>query len=213
MPQIKVSSKTYELIKKVAGERGISQSNLIDELITLYLGGMREGKIIKNIISKQIDVLWEVKCSTCGKVLKPGDKAHYTAYVYEDGSKSSQIRCVECHMSSDPLLWKKYVKVKEYETLIKQLRSEADRLVDEIRVNQVWLDVVKVKKEVLSLWNTASFVLRNFSPDLLGKYEEVLNKMDEILSKLSAIETSVRLVLSVVKKREKKTVEEVTGRE
>lgn len=203
MHQIKVSDRTYELIKKICEERGISQSNLIDELVSLYLGGMREGKIIKNIISKEIDVLWEVKCASCGKVLKPGDKARYTAYIYEDGSKSAQVRCLDCYISADPVLWRKYVKIKEYEAIIKQLRAESDRLVEEIRTNQVWLDIVKIKREVLNLWNTASFVLRNYDPELLSKYEEILNKMDEILSRLSELEGSVKVVLNMVRKKEK----------
>jgi len=198
---IKVSDNVYDILSDIAGKRGISINEVIQDIINVYLGGGSD-KAIKQIIDKDITLLYDSKCSKCGKMLKSGDKAHYTKYVYEDGSGKSILLCPDCYINSDPLLYKKYMKIKEYEVIQKQLKSEIDRLVEELKRNELQVSIAGVRKEIINLWRDISFYLKSTDRDV-GKYEELLGKLEEVVDKVIQLESMLKTQLSVKPKKEK----------
>lgn len=200
MTHLRLSQKAYELVKKLSEERGVSMAQFIEELVNLYVGGSRTGRIVEKIVSKFIDVEWEAKCCACGRTIRPGERAYYIAYIYEDGSKSSRVKCVDCYAMSDPSLWKRYLRSKELQTVVNQLRAEADRLAEEVKLLEQEVELARVKKELLTLWSEVSRSLRG-GDDVLKKFEELSNKLEELLDRVSSAEATIKLAFSRMAER------------
>ena len=202
MKVIKISDNVYETLSQLAGKRGVSINEVVQDILNVYLGG-KAGKPIKQIIDKDITLLYNDNCDKCGKPLKKGEKAHFTKYIYEDGSSDTNILCPDCYINSDTLLYRKYLKIKEYETIQKQLKQEIDRLAEELKKSEAEVSLANVKRDILNTWKDISFYLRSVDKDV-SKYEELLSRFEELVNKVSALESSLKTYVQVKPKTKEK---------
>ena len=202
MKQIKVNDDVYEKIKSIAEKRQISMADVLEELIQVYMGGETQDKSIVRIIDKDIMLLYDTKCSRCGRELRKGERAHYTKYIYTDNSSKSIVLCLDCYVNQDPLLWKKYLKIKEYEEIARQLKNECERLACELKELDTKVSVARVKKELVDLWRDVEHYIRGDSITI--KYEELLSRIDELTNKVSDIEGMLKVSIQAKAKTKMK---------
>jgi DNA-directed RNA polymerase subunit RPC12/RpoP len=157
-------------------------SDIIEEAIHLMLGGYQGDKAITRILERYITLNRDTKCSKCGRELKTGDKVKYVAYFYEDNTKRSYIYCLDCDLESNPVLWKLYSKKREYEVVLKQLRSEVDKLITQLNQLQYQVKVAEIKKEILQLVRNIKLYITNDQKiiELSKKLEELYNIVDKL---------------------------------
>jgi hypothetical protein len=95
------------------------------------------------------------------------------------------VLCSECSLGLNPNLWRLYLKKRELEAIIKQLKAEADRLARE----------VQIKELALSIKNLLDVTYKTHSQKLeesvaLRKYVEILERLDQLAEKIRALEVS-----------------------
>lgn len=128
MKHIKVSDETYEKLKQLAEQRGVSLNQIIQEILSVYLGGVDPNRSIKNIINKFIVLHYDTVCNSCKKRLHANELAFYTKYIYDDNSCKTIIICTDCYYQSSSALAKLYLRERELRSIIKGLKEEADKL-------------------------------------------------------------------------------------
>jgi Ribbon-helix-helix protein, copG family. len=203
MQAVKISDEVYSKVKELAEKTGKSIREIIEEAINIYILGKSEAvdKDIKNVKEKWIVAKFQSKCAKCGKQINQGDMAYWIHIEYVDGSKRSIIYCTDCYYTSiDTALAKKYLKMKELETVIRGLKKEADRLAEEIRTLEQKANILRLEKEIEEFWfafrttfgnNPESTILRNF----LNKLEDLINKVREIEALQLGVQTQVENIL------------------
>ena len=197
--QIKVSEDIYEQLKKIAEKNGdISLNDVIKTLLYIYLGGSSERSIDK-ILTKEFIADSEKVCSKCKRKISVGEPIYWVKYVYSDGSSSTRYFCMEC---ANPHLAKIYRKKKEMEIIIKQLRQEADKLVEEINQFEQVKEVYTVKREIMQFWRDIKTTFTN-DPNL-QKIDTFFDKLNELLDKVNRLEAMVKTAIDVVKGKAKK---------
>ncbi|MCC6057049.1 MAG: hypothetical protein LM583_10280, partial [Desulfurococcaceae archaeon] len=180
MKQIKVSEDVYEQLKKIAEKNGgISLNDAIKMLLNIYLGGSSE-RTIDRILSKEFVADREIMCSHCKRVVKVGEPVQWVKYLYSDGSAVTRYLCFEC---ANPHLGKIYRKKKEMEIIIKQLKQEADKLVEEINQLEQVKEVYTVKSEIMQFWRDIKTTFIN-DPNL-QKVDTFFDKLNELLDKVN----------------------------
>ena len=200
MKQVKVSEDVYEQLKKIAEKNGnISLNDVVKMLLNLYLGGSSE-RTIDKIITKEFIADSEKICSKCKRKINVGEPVYWVKYIYSDGSSTTRYFCMEC---ANPQLGKIYKKKKEMEIVVKQLKQEADKLVEEINQLEQVAEVAKVKKEVMDFWHAIRMTFTN-DPNL-QKVDMFFDKLNELLDKVSRLEAMVKPAIEIAKsKRVKK---------
>jgi predicted CopG family antitoxin len=199
MKQIKVSDDVYEKLKQVAEKNGdISLNDVIKMLLNIYLGGSSE-RTIDKILSKEFVADREIMCSHCKRVIKVGEPVQWVKYLYSDGSAVTRYLCFEC---SNPHLGKIYRKKKEMEIIVKQLKQEADKLVEEINQLEQVKEVYTVKSEIMQFWRDIKTTFTN-DPNL-QKVDTFFDKLNELLDKVSSLEALVKPAIDVVKGKARK---------
>jgi predicted CopG family antitoxin len=197
--QIKVSEDVYEKLKQIAEKNGdISLNDAIKMLLNIYLGGSSE-RAIDKILTKEFIADREIMCSHCKRVVKVGEPVQWVKYLYSDGSATTRYLCFEC---SNPHLGKIYRKKKEMEIIIKQLRQEADKLVEEINQFEQVKEVYTVKSEIMQFWRDVKTTFTN-DPNL-QKIDAFFDKLNELLDKVNRLEAMVKTAIDVVKGKAKK---------
>jgi predicted CopG family antitoxin len=199
MKQIKVSDDVYEKLKQVAEKNGdISLNDVIKMLLNIYLGGSSE-RAIDKILSKEFVADSEKVCSKCKKKINVGEPVYWVKYVYSDGSSSTRYFCLEC---ANPHLGKIYKKKKEMEIIIKQLRQEADKLVEEINQLEQIKEIYAIKNEIMQFWRD---IKTTFTSDPnLQKVDTFFDKLNELLDKVNRLEALVKPAIDVVKGKVRK---------
>ena len=197
--QIKVSEDVYEKLKQIAEKNGdISLNDVIKMLLSIYLGGSSE-RTIDKILTKEFIADREIMCSHCKRVVKVGEPVQWVKYLYSDGSATTRYLCFEC---SNPHLGKIYRKKKEMEIIIKQLRQEADKLVEEINQLEQVKEVYTAKSEIMQFWRD---IKTTFTSDPnLQKIDTFFDKLNELLDKVNRLEAVVKPAIDVVKGKPKK---------
>jgi len=197
--QIKVSEDVYDQLKKIAEKNGgISLNDAIKMLLSIYLGGSSERSIDK-ILTKEFIADSEKACSKCKRKIGIGEPIYWVKYVYSDGSSSTRYFCMEC---ANPHLAKIYRKKKEMEIVVKQLKQEADALVEEInRLEQV-KDVYTVKSEIMQFWRDLKTAFVN-DPNI-SKVDTFFDKLNELLDKVNRLEALVKPAIDVARGKAKK---------
>jgi uncharacterized protein YaaN involved in tellurite resistance len=100
-----------------------------------------------------------------------------------------------------------YKKKKEIETVVKQLKREADQLVEQIQQLEQVAEVAKIKKEVMDFWHAIRMTFTN-DPNL-QKVDMFFDKLNELLDKVNRLEAMVAPYMEKVKgKKAKKEVYE-----
>jgi predicted CopG family antitoxin len=197
--QIKVSDDVYEQLKKIAEKNGdISLNDAIKMLLSIYLGGSSE-RTIDRILSKEFVADREIMCSHCKRVVKVGEPVQWVKYLYSDGSAVTRYLCFEC---ANPHLGRIYRKKKEMEIIIKQLKQEADKLVEEINQLEQIKEVYTVKSEIMQFWRDIKTTF--ISDPNLQKVDTFFDKLNELLDKVNRLEALVKPAIDVVKGKAKK---------
>jgi predicted CopG family antitoxin len=197
--QIKVSDDVYEQLKKIAEKNGgISLNDAIKMLLSIYLGGSSE-RTIDRILSKEFVADREIMCSHCKRVVKVGEPVQWVKYLYSDGSAVTRYLCFEC---ANPHLGRIYRKKKEMEIIIKQLKQEADKLVEEINQLEQVKEVYTVKSEIMQFWRDIKTTF--ISDPNLQKVDTFFDKLNELLDKVNRLEAVVKPAIDVVKGKAKK---------
>jgi len=148
--QVKLSDQTYEKLKELAEKNKLSLNQMIERLLELYQGG-GERLDIKKIIEKQIVLKYDTVCKRCNKPLKAGDIAHYTRYVYEDGSSYSVVICLDCYYQSSESFGKWIVEREKLKREIQALKQYRSKLVKEIQAIQSISELIEIKKRIEEL--------------------------------------------------------------
>jgi len=143
--QIKISDDVYNKLREIAEKNGISINDVVKMLLNLYLGGTGERSIDK-ILTKEFIADSEKVCSKCKRRIVVGEIVYWVKYVYSDGGATTRYFCIEC---ANPQLAKIYKKKKEMEIVVRQLKQEADSLVEEIKRLEQVKAVYTVKQELI----------------------------------------------------------------
>jgi HicB family. len=203
---IKVSDHVHEKLVELAQKRNISINQLVEEILNAYLYGASFDKPIKRIIDKDLELHYNDKCRKCGRELKAGEIAHYVRYIYEDNTSSKAIYCLDCWYSSSALA-KQYLNKKRLELIIKGLKQEADKLVEEINRLQSEIEQLKIdldtRRILAKIREELEFLL---SMQLISRedYFKMLNKVEELLLRIEELEKHTRLVKETTKVEKKK---------
>jgi hypothetical protein len=186
---IKVSESVKERLDRLKEKLGdISYNDLISMLLDYYETGNVKDKPVKSKLDVELVSKYETQCSKCGSKIKVGDRFRYIKVEYEDGSKDVIRLCLDCIIDS-VLLKKYYMKKRELEVIVRELKKEADRLVDEIKVLEKQADVMRIKAEIMSIMRDIKDLLRSISSqDLRDLLTRILEKLDTVLYKLDQLE-------------------------
>jgi len=197
--KIRVGKHIYERLKLMADQSGKSIRELAEEALEAYLFG-REGvdsKQIKGITAKIIEVQYPTRCAKCGRPLKPGDLAYWVKITYTDNTVRSKVYCLECYYQSGALK-EYYLKKRQLEVVIRELKKEADKLADEVNQLRATKSYYELQRELGRAIAEANDLLTIITdPDREKALREVLdrlNKLDEYLEKLKELEDKLEYV-------------------
>jgi prefoldin subunit 5 len=190
MSVVRLSSDTYEVVKKIAEQTGKSASEVVTEAINAYYRGLSpEGKQIKRISDIKPWVLkHNSKCSSCGRELKAGERVMYQFVEYEDKSRKHIFICFDCSVEEHALA-KLYVKKMWLEKAIKGLKKLADSYAEQIQNIQ----------KITDFYNTVRDVERELKVlrDYLKQYnhpKEAVEAVIKFMERLERLESRVREV-------------------
>lgn len=186
MKQIKVDDDVHEKLKEIADKRQISINDLVRELLNLYLGGFTTEKAVEKVVSKELITDSEKYCYKCKRKIEIGETVTWIKYVYSDGSAKTLYYCFEC---ANPNIAKIFKKKREMELVVKQLKNEADRLVDEINKLETIRDFYKLKSDVLQFWKEFRHVVAN-DPSV-DKVNTFFDKLIELMDRIVRLEQIV----------------------
>jgi predicted nucleic acid-binding Zn-ribbon protein len=186
---IKVSEKVKERLERIAEKMGgVSINSVVEMLLDHYETGMVKDKPIKSKIDTELVSKYETQCTKCGSVIKVGDRFRYIRIEYEDGSKDVVKLCVDC-MLEGYLLKRYYMKKRELEVVIRELRKEANELADQVEELKKQADILKVKADIAAMIRDVRELLRSITGnDLRTTLYQVLERLDDINNKLDKLE-------------------------
>lgn len=185
MKVIKVSDHVYEKLKELAEKRQLSINQVVDEILTAYLTGNPSEQPIKQLVSKIITIHYKTKCKKCSKEINENELAYYVKYVYDDNSSKSYVLCLDCYYQSTALA-KYYLTKKQLESIIRGLKNEADKLVEEINRLQVKLEYEKLKQLINEIYAKA-YELKYIDVQLVNDKETAMKLLNEIADLLNHI--------------------------
>ncbi|MEM1542751.1 MAG: CopG family transcriptional regulator [Ignisphaera sp.] len=187
MKQIKIDDDVHEKLKQIAEKRQISINDLVRELLNIYLGGFSSERSIDKVITKEFVADTEKYCSKCRRRIDAGESITWVKYVYSDGSAKTIYYCFEC---ANPSIGKVYRKKRELELVVKQLKSEADRLNNEINKLETIREFYKIKSDVLQFWKEfKNIVLNNPGVNINQFFDRLMELVDNITRLESAVES------------------------
>jgi vacuolar-type H+-ATPase subunit I/STV1 len=211
---VKISDKLHEVLVSLAEKRKretgveISVSQLIEEIVNVYLGGQRDGKTLVKVnppreIQNEYD---NVYCAKCKRKIEVNEMCMWIKYEYADGSARSVYYCLDCWYSTSALA-KQYLTKKKLELTVKGLRQEADKLVEEIKKLQQQLEEIKIQLDVRqALAKIREELEYLFTRELitLQDFRYFSSKVEELLLRLEELEKKTRPVpLELEKEKEK----------
>ena len=204
MKVVKISDKLHDilvdLVEKRRKETGvdISVSQLLEEIVNVYIGGQRDGKALVKVNSpREIQNEFEnIHCSKCKKKIEIGEMCVWIKYEYADGSARSVYYCLDCWYSSSALA-KQYLTKKKLELVVRGLKQEADKLVEQIKMYQQQLEEIKIQLDVrqvlAKIRDELDFLL---SQELIRRedYNKLLSKVEELLLRIEELERKTKPV-------------------
>jgi hypothetical protein len=153
-----------------------------------YETGNVKDKPVKSKLDVELVSKFETTCTKCGGKIKVGDRFRYIKVDYEDGSRDVIKLCVDCMLDST-LLKRYYVKKRELEVIVRELKKEANELVDRVKELEKYSDTLKIKAEVMSIMRDVKDLLRSISSqDVKDLLTRILEKLDLALEKLDQLE-------------------------
>jgi hypothetical protein len=186
---IKINENVKERLDKLREKLGdLSYSQVIELLVDYYETGNVKDKPIKGKVDVELVSKYETQCSKCGGKIKVGDRFRYIKVDYEDGSRDVIKLCVDCMLDST-LLKTYYKKKRELEVIVRELKKEANELVDRVKELEKYSDTLKIKAEVMSIMRDVKDLLRSVSSqDVKDLLTRILEKLDLALEKLDQLE-------------------------
>ena len=214
MKVIKISDKLHEmlvqLVEKRKKETGveISISQLLEEIVNIYIGGQRDGKaLVKVNPPREIQNEFEnIHCNRCKRKIEVGEICMWIKYEYADNSARSAYYCLDCWYSTSALA-KKYLKLKELEATVRGLKKEADKLVEQIKMYQQQLEEIKIQLDVrqslAKIREELEFLLSQ-RLITLQDFKQAMSKVEELLLRLEELEKRTRAFIfePLVKEKE-----------
>jgi len=208
--KVRVSQELYNKLRELAERSGKSMRELVDEAIRAYLLGSTgvEGKEIKGITAKIIPLQYPAKCRRCGRQLNPGELAYWIKITYTDNSVRSYIYCLDCYYQSSALK-EHYIKKRQLEKIIKELKKEADQLADRVlelrRKVQLYSVVDEIDRLIREIYDLLGYVLdkerRDALQQIMQRLEAIEEKMTSIADALEALEAEVQSKVKRVRSR------------
>lgn len=199
--KVRVSAELYEKLRQLAERSGKSMRELVDEAIRAYLLGSTgiEGKEIKGITSKIIPLQYPARCRRCGKQLRPGELAYWVKITYVDNSVRSFIYCLDCYYQTSALK-EYYLKKRQLEKVIRELKREADELADKVNSLRAEMDlhgtIQLVERAIREVYEALDIVVdperREMIKQLVEKLEDIRTKLEHVDTVLSSSAVSVR---------------------
>lgn len=172
---VQIDEELYNFIKQKAEEKGRSLREIIEELIKDYKQP-RPKTLAKGIVlgkEQHVILKEESQCALCGRKLYPG----YHVVFYENLGHV----CLKCYYRKmyNKALADKYLKVKELQETIKQLKKRADELALEVEkleaVKNIDGIISRIEQVVRSIEDAKMY------PNLWNeKYEELMDTLLEI---------------------------------
>jgi hypothetical protein len=186
---IKINENVKERLEKLAEKMGgVSINRVIETLLDYYETGNVKDKPIKGKVDVELVSKYETQCSKCGGKIKMGDRFRYIKVDYEDGSRDVIKLCVDCMLDST-LLKTYYKKKRELEVIVRELKKEANELVDRVKELEKYSDTLKIKAEVMSIMRDVKDLLRSVSSqDIKDTLTKIMEKLDLALDKLDQLE-------------------------
>jgi len=173
---IKINENVKERLDRLKERLGdISYNDLIERLLDYYETGNIKDKPVKAKLDVELVSKYETQCSKCGGKIRVGDRFRYIKVDYEDGSKDVIRLCLDCMLDST-LLKRYYVKKRELEVIVRELRKEANELVDRVKELEKYSDTLKIKAEVMSIMRDVKDLLTR----ILEKLDTALDKLDKL---------------------------------
>lgn len=191
--KVRVSSTLYEQLRQLADKSGKSMKELVDEAIQAYLFGQVgvEGKEIKGITAKIIPLQYPAKCKRCGRQLEAGELAYWVRITYNDNTVRSFIYCLDCYYKGSALK-EHYLKKKQLEIIIKELKKEADELSRQVLELRKEADYYKLARQIRELIKEAyeylDYVTNPEKQEALEKFISFLSKLEDFVSSLDKVE-------------------------
>ena len=208
--KVRVSQELYNRLKQLADKSGKSMRELVDEAIRAYLLGSTgiEGKEIKGITAKIIPLQYPAKCRRCGRQLNPGELAYWVKITYTDNSVRSFIYCLDCYYQSSALK-EHYIKKRQLEKVIRELKKEADSLADRVlelrRKVQLYSVVDEIDRLIREIYDLLGYVLdkerRDALQQIMQRLEAIEEKMTSIADALEALEAEAQSKVRKVRSR------------
>ncbi len=194
--KIRVDEKLYELVKKKAEEENKSINALLVEIIERVLVKGEETidtlKTKDAPVLKPIVALYSAKCRSCGRNILPGQTCYW--------AKGWGVLCLDCFYKSigDKSIAQKYIKKKELELAIKDLK----RTVDELSIKAVKLkreiEIYSVLREIKNLVSTLYDAAIHLNVEDLRQHarrvEELYDRVKELVEKIETPKVKVRAV-------------------
>jgi hypothetical protein len=186
---IKINENVKERLDRLKEKLGdLSYSQIIEILLDFYETGNVKDKPVKAKLDVELVSKYETQCSRCGGKIKVGDRFRYIKVEYEDGSKDVIRLCMDCMLDST-LLKTYYKRKRELEIIVRELRKEANELVDKVKELEKHADTLKIKAEVMGIMKDVKDLLRAVSSqDIRDLLTRILEKLDTALDKLDQLE-------------------------
>jgi len=194
--KVRISQAIYEQLRQLAEKSGKSMRELAEEAIRAYLLGSTgvEGKEIKGVTAKIIPLQYPAKCKRCGRQLNPGELAYWVKITFNDNSTRSFIYCLDCYYQTSALK-EHYIKKRQLEKIIRELKKEADTLADRIIQLRAEADIYEAIRDIQQiareLYTMLDYILDKEKKDAV---KEIIRRVERIEQRLQEISDSVEAI-------------------
>jgi len=189
-------------LKDEANKKGISLTDLLTQALNHFLNC---DKIEQSPSMKMILLRYPTQCLKCGNKISP-----YSWALYGRGVGAI---CLDCYVQrlGDKTLVAKYLKVKELNRLIKALKSEADRLSDELETLTINDKIKQLEEQSKEVHQLALSYLKDIGSFLNKDERRILEELAKLTENEMEILRNIDLFLtSKIGIKTKKKVKQYT---
>ncbi len=170
-----VDEEVYNKLKEYADNNNVSMRQALEDILRDYFQPKTTHSPKGIVLGKIDDVILneDSKCALCGRELKKG-------YHVKFAENLGHI-CLRCYYRKlyDKGLAEKYLKIKELQETIKQLKKRADELAAEVEKRQLAVNITKI---IERLENVITQIenMRTYPALWNEKYDNILDALMEI---------------------------------
>jgi len=183
--RIKIPEDVYSKLKEYADKKGIS----LKEYLMPYLEAIAKKESLDFIKKPPKSAIivnkFKTKCLRCGKLLNEGDLVYWIEGV--------GVYCLDCYYSFfDKSLAKMYLRKRELERIVKELRKEANALADYINYAKELRKAKEILNECSRILNGLKWIMsrygREHDTEIINKLLEIEESINEVKAKIVVIE-------------------------